>query len=112
MSELLVTGPKSPAIGGLDDLAGKTVHVRRASSYYESLVALSERFTAAGQPPVTLTFVPDALEDEDMLEMLNAGLFDAMVVDDWKARMWAQILPQLTVRSRRFCKQWRICPST
>jgi ABC-type amino acid transport substrate-binding protein len=61
VSELLVAGPKSPAIGALDDLAGKRVHVRRASSYYESLVALNERFTTAGKPPMTLTFVPDAL---------------------------------------------------
>jgi hypothetical protein len=36
---------------------------------------------------VTLTLVPDAPEDEHMLEMLNAGLFEATVVDGWKARM-------------------------
>ena len=60
-------------------------------------MALNERFNTVGKPPVTLTFVPDALEDEDMLEMLNAGLFEAIVVDDWKARMWAQILPQIKV---------------
>jgi membrane-bound lytic murein transglycosylase MltF len=98
VSELLVVGPKSPTIGALDDLAGKRVHVRRTSSYYESLVALIERFNTEGKPPMTLTFVPDALEDEDMLVMLNAGLFDAIVVDDWKARMWGQILPQIRVQ--------------
>jgi membrane-bound lytic murein transglycosylase MltF len=38
--------------------------------------------------------VPNALEDEDLLEMLNAGLLQAVVVDDWKARMWAQVLPR------------------
>jgi membrane-bound lytic murein transglycosylase MltF len=43
--------------------------------------------------------VPDALEDEDMMEMLNTGLFEAIVVDDWKARMWAQVLPKVKVRS-------------
>ena len=44
-----------------------------------------------------LVLVPDALEDEDMLEMLNAGLLQAMVVDDWKAKMWAQVLPKIKV---------------
>ena len=72
--EILVTGPTSPAIASLDDLAGKTVHVRKASSYYESLTALNDRFTKEGKAPVKLVFVPDALEDEDMLEMMNAGL--------------------------------------
>jgi membrane-bound lytic murein transglycosylase MltF len=96
--ELLVTGPASPAIATLDDLAGKRVHVRRASSYYESLAALNERFAKAGKAPVELVLVPDALEDEDMMEMLNAGLLEAMVVDQWKAKMWAQVLPKVKVR--------------
>jgi len=96
-TEILVTGPASPAIASLDDLSGKTVHVREASSYHESLVALNERFSKAGKAPVNLVSVPAALEDEDMLEMLNAGLLQAMVVDDWKAKMWAQVLPKIKV---------------
>ncbi len=32
-----------------------------------------------------------------MLEMLNAGLLQLMVVDDWKARMWTQVLPKLRI---------------
>jgi membrane-bound lytic murein transglycosylase MltF len=99
VSELLVTGSTSPPIAGIDDLAGKTVHVRKASSYHESLVALNERLRAAGKPPVTIVLVPDALEDEDMMEMVNAGLLQAIVVDDWKAKIWAQALPRISVRT-------------
>src|SRR5512143_2270703 len=94
-TELLVTGPASPAIASLDDLSGKTVHVREYSSYFLSLTALNERFKKAGKPAVKLVMVPNALEDEDMLEMLNAGLLESIVVDDWKARMWAQVLPNI-----------------
>lgn len=97
VSELVLTGPKSPPVGSADDLSGKTVHVRKSSSYYDSLVALNERLKKAGKSPVKLVFVPDALEDEDMMEMLNAGLLAAIVVDDWKARLWAQVLPNLKV---------------
>jgi membrane-bound lytic murein transglycosylase MltF len=75
------------------------VHVRKASSYYESLQALNHRLERDGKPEVRLVLVPDALEDEDMMEMLNTGLFEAIVVDDWKARMWAQVLPKVKVRS-------------
>jgi membrane-bound lytic murein transglycosylase MltF len=97
VSELVITGPKSPSIATADDLAGKTVHVRRASSYYESLVALNDRFKKEGKPALKIVLVPDALEDEDMMEMLNASLFEAIVVDDWKARIWAQVLPKVKV---------------
>jgi membrane-bound lytic murein transglycosylase MltF len=96
--ELIVTGPASPALSTLGDLSGKTVHVRKASSYYESLVALNQRFAQEGKAPVRIVELPDAIEDEDALEMLAAGLFELTVVDDWKARLWAQILPKVKVR--------------
>ena len=95
--ELLATGPASPPIASIDDLSGKTVHVREYSAYYLSLTALNERFKKAGKPPVKLVTVPNALEDEDMLEMLNAGLLEAIVVDDWKAKMWAQVWTKVKV---------------
>jgi membrane-bound lytic murein transglycosylase MltF len=105
VKELVVTGPKSPAIATADDLAGKTVHVRKASSYHESLVALNGRFAKERKPAVKLVIVPDALEDEDMMEMLNAGLLAAIVVDDWKARMWAQVLPEIKVNEQAVLRE-------
>ncbi|KAF7963317.1 lytic transglycosylase [Cupriavidus sp. UYMU48A] len=96
--ELVVTGPKAPALSSLADLSGKTVHVRRTSSYYESLTALNNSLRQTGKAPVKLVLLPDALEDEDAMEMVNAGLLPIIVVDDWKAAMWAQILPNIKVR--------------
>ena len=96
-TEVLATGPASPAIASIDDLSGKTVHVREVSSYALSLKALNDRFKKAGKPEAKLVFVPNALEDEDMLEMLNAGLLQSIVVDDWKAKMWAQVLPKVQI---------------
>jgi membrane-bound lytic murein transglycosylase MltF len=95
--EVLATGPASPTIASIDELSGKTVHVREYSSYFLSLTALNERFKKAGKPLVRLVKVPDALEDEDMLEMLNAGLLESIVVDDWKAKMWVQVLTKVKV---------------
>ena len=90
--EVAVTGPASPALSSLDDLSGQEVHVRRSSSYYESLSRLNERFRAEGKPQIALTLVPDALEDEDMMDMLGVGLLKLIVVDDWKAKLWAGLL--------------------
>jgi membrane-bound lytic murein transglycosylase MltF len=95
VSEIVLTGPGSPEIRSVDDLSGKTVHVRKSTSYYESLVALNDRLKKAGKPPVNLVLVPDALEDEDLMEMLNAGVVRVVVVDDFLARMWAPVLPKI-----------------
>jgi membrane-bound lytic murein transglycosylase MltF len=98
ISEVVVTGPKSPELKSLDDLSGKRVHVRKASSYYESLDKLNRKLQGDKKPPITLVLVPDSLEDEDLMEMLDAGLIELLVVDDWKARMWAPVFPKLKVR--------------
>jgi membrane-bound lytic murein transglycosylase MltF len=98
MRELLVTGPNSPPVATLDDLSGKTLHVRTATSYYESVQKLNQRLSGLGKPPAVIVNLPAPLEDEDVLEMLNAGLVNFVVVDDWKARMWAQVLPKIRVR--------------
>jgi len=95
VNEIVVAGPRAPVIKTADDLAGTTVHVRKASSYYESLQEVNARFAREGKPAVKLVLLPDALEDEDAMEMANAGVLDLLIVDDWKASLWAPILPQL-----------------
>jgi membrane-bound lytic murein transglycosylase MltF len=96
--EVIVTGAASPPLATLDDLSGKTVHLRKASSYYESVAALNTRLQTERKAPVKVVELPEALEDEDALEMLAAGLFELAVVDDWKALLWAQILPKIKTR--------------
>jgi membrane-bound lytic murein transglycosylase MltF len=97
VSEILITGPQSPPIASVSGLAGTEVFVRRSSSYYESLAKLNATFKKTGRPPILLTPAPEALEDEDLLEMLNAGLIKAVVVDSHKAEFWKEIFPKLTL---------------
>jgi len=99
LREVVVTGPAAPLLESPDDLAGKEIWVRRSSSYYESLVALTAALEASGKPPIELTLVDDHLEDEDLLEMVNAGLLPFIVVDEHKAELWAEVFDAITVRS-------------
>jgi membrane-bound lytic murein transglycosylase MltF len=99
LAEVVLTGPASPVIKTVDDLAGQTVHARPSSVYHEDLVALNEQFTKAGKPPVNIVAVPDALEDEDMMEMLNLGILQIILVDDFVANMWAPVLPKVKVHN-------------
>ncbi|SQC33018.1 Membrane-bound lytic murein transglycosylase F precursor [Kluyvera cryocrescens] len=71
--------------------------MRLSSSYYESLLALNARLTKEKRPPVMIKPAPEALEDEDLLEMLNAGLIPLTVVDRHKALFWKQVFPKITV---------------
>jgi membrane-bound lytic murein transglycosylase MltF len=95
VNEIAVTGPDSPELGSTDDLSGKEVFVRRSSSYWQHLEALNDRFAKEGKKPVALREAPEDLEDEDLLEMLNAGLFGIAVVDEYKAKLWGSVYKEL-----------------
>jgi membrane-bound lytic murein transglycosylase MltF len=98
ISEIVVTGPQSPSLTTLNDLAGKDVFVRKSSSYWEHLEQLNARFKKEGKAAVVLRQAPEDLEDEDLLEMLNAGLFGIAVVDDYKLEIWSKIYPKIKAR--------------
>jgi len=95
INEIVVTGPESPQLSTLDDLSGRELFVRRSSSYWEHLERLNERFASEGKAPVKLRPAPEELQDEDLMEMLDAGLSGIIVVDDYKAEIWSKVFPNL-----------------
>jgi membrane-bound lytic murein transglycosylase MltF len=97
VDEIIVTGPAEPAIETLDDLAGKEIHVRASSSYYESLTALNTRFKNTGKAPLKVVLADEYLEDEDLLEMMNVGLIPMIVIDSHKGEFWAKVFKDLTL---------------
>jgi membrane-bound lytic murein transglycosylase MltF len=96
VDEVVVTGPGAPAIASVADLAGQTVAVRDKSIQFESLQKVNDTLKQQGKAPMTIRTVPTALEDEDILEMCNAGLLKVVVVDDIMAKFWKQVLPDIT----------------
>jgi membrane-bound lytic murein transglycosylase MltF len=95
VAEIVVTSTDASPVDTVDDLAGREVFVRRSSSYYESLRQLNESLTRRGQPRVTIVPAPEVLEDDDLLEMVNAGLVTITVVDDFVADFWRQVFPNI-----------------
>jgi membrane-bound lytic murein transglycosylase MltF len=96
VSELVVTGPSGPRISSVDQLSGQAVHVRQSSSYREHLEALNRRLVEQGKQPVKLVPVSEDLEDEDVLEMVNAGLIPATICDDFHATFWKRLYTHLS----------------
>jgi membrane-bound lytic murein transglycosylase MltF len=43
--------------------------------------------------------VPDNLEDEDLLEMVNAGLLSTTIVNDNAAKLWNKLFIKLQLHS-------------
>ncbi len=95
--EVVVTGPDIAPIQTWEELAGKTVYARKSSSYYTHLQELNAKLTAGGKKKITIQPADELLEDEDVLEMVSAGVVPVTVVDKHKADLWKQVLPDLTL---------------
>ncbi|HEY4136556.1 MAG TPA: transglycosylase SLT domain-containing protein [Alphaproteobacteria bacterium] len=96
--EVVVLGRNAPPIESLDDLSGREILVRKSSSYFEHLLELNRRMGEAGKKGIVLVPADEDLEDEDLLEMANAGLLSFVVVDRYKGNFWARIFKDIKVR--------------
>ena len=98
VKEIIVTGPSSPKLDKIEDLAGRDIHMRDSSVYVSHLAKLSEAFVAKGLKPIRIKSIDENLENEDLIEMVNAGLLPYAVVDDHEATIWTQIFPKAVPR--------------
>jgi membrane-bound lytic murein transglycosylase MltF len=99
VAEIVVSGPASEPVATAQDLSGREVFVRKGSIFEESVEKLNAELQKGGKAPVKIRFAPDNLEDEDLLEMLNAGLVKYCVVDDFLASFWAKVLPKIQLNT-------------
>ncbi len=97
VSQVLVLGPYGTEVETLDELSGRQIFTRMGSSYQDSLKAVNRRLRKKGLAPAQIVPVAPLLEDVDLLEMVNAGLIPAVVVDRHKAELWAKVFTDIRV---------------
>lgn len=99
VDEILVTSKQHAPLKAVEDLSGKTVHVRKSSSYYEHLQQVNAGLIKREFKPINIIVIDDNLEDEDVLEMIDAGMLPGTIVDKHKAEFWAKIFENLTLHT-------------
>lgn len=97
VSEIIVTGPAGDDVATLEDLSGREIHLRRASSYWSSVQRLNRKFRAGGKKEMRLIEAPPHLGDEGVLEMVNAGVIPMTLIDRHKADFWAQFFSDIVL---------------
>jgi len=99
VNEVVIFAPgEGDDVKSLDDLAGRNVYVRRSSSYFEHLTERNVDLMSRGLEPIQIDAADELLRTQDILEMVNASLVSATVVDSYKASSWSKIYPELRVR--------------
>lgn len=88
---ILVTGPSAPKIDKLEDLSGNAVWVHPLSRFKGDLEAVNAKFKASGKAPVKIELADTNLDLPDILEMVNAGIYPATVMQDLPMTLWSQV---------------------
>jgi len=91
INEILITNNSLKNIKSFEDLSGKEVFVRPTMSYLDSLLQVSETLVHKGLDPIIIRALPEDLESEDILELVNEGLIGITIMDDYKAKMWKTV---------------------
>ena len=99
VSSIVVTGPGAPPIHGMKDLAGKEVYLRLSGVSPKAVEQFNAMLAKDGLPPVKIKAAPEVLADDDILEMVNAGLVKITIADDYVAQFWKQIFPDLVLHN-------------
>ena len=98
VKEIIVAGPKSPKLDVVEDLSGTDAYVRMSSTYADDLRKLNEQLEKSGKKPVKINALDENLEDEDILEMVNAGLLPYGVVHQNIGDLWQKIFTNTKAR--------------
>ncbi len=99
VTEVIVTGTALASVSTLEELSGKEVYANPLSAYYQNLRNLNNTLEQAGKPPILVRAADPNLTDEDLLEMVNAGLIPATATIAIRGNFWARVLPHLKVHS-------------
>ena len=99
VDEVIVFAPnEGDDVASVDDLSDRSVYVRKSSSYFEHLTELNDDLVGRGLTPINIDTANELLRTQDILEMVNAGLIAATVVDSYKASSWSKVFSDLRVR--------------
>ncbi len=99
ISEILVSNADAPPVASLEDLAGRRVHVLRGSSHVPHLSELNTQLEDKGLKPVQVSEVDEHLSTEDILDLLNVGVFQHTVADEPVAALWQGVFASIRLDS-------------
>jgi membrane-bound lytic murein transglycosylase MltF len=95
VTQIIVTGKSYPTISTLADLGGKEVYANPLTTYYENLQKANVQLQKANKTPMVIKAADKNLTDDDLVQMVNAGLIPATVTTKQRADLWSQVLKQI-----------------
>jgi membrane-bound lytic murein transglycosylase MltF len=71
------------------------VYANLLTTYYDNLQTVNESFHKAGKTPILIKAADKNLTDDDLVQMVNAGLIPATVTTKERADLWSKVLDHI-----------------
>ncbi|WP_019339447.1 transglycosylase SLT domain-containing protein [Stutzerimonas stutzeri] len=97
---VLVSRQGGPRYHSFEQLSGRSLALSAGSAAGSALDKLNRALMQAGRAPIAVEWVDPTLAVEDVLEMVQAGVYPATVVEQPIAERWAKVLPKLRIESQ------------
>ncbi|TBU96019.1 transglycosylase SLT domain-containing protein [Stutzerimonas kirkiae] len=95
---MVLVGRKGGALySSLEQLSGRSLALPAGSAAGPALARLNERLLASGRAPLVIEWVDPSLAVEDVLEMVQAGIYPLTAVELSIAQRWARVMPKLRI---------------
>jgi len=95
VTQIIVTGSSFGPLSTLADLGGKEVYANPLTTYYVNLQKANDALLKSGKAQIVIKAADKNLMDDDLVQMVNAGLIPATVTTKQRADLWSKVLDHI-----------------
>jgi membrane-bound lytic murein transglycosylase MltF len=97
VKQVIVSGPKFGNVMTLEDLGGKEIYANPLTVPYQVLQQANAKLKSAEKALIAIKPADNSLGEDDLVQMVNAGLLPATVTTAARAKLWSEVLHNLTI---------------
>src|SRR5271169_4315792 len=95
VTQIVLSGPSFGSVSSLEDLGGKEIYVNPLMVSYENLQKANASLQNAGKTPIQIKSADKNLNEDDLIQMVKAGLIPATVTTKQRAELWSKVFDNL-----------------
>ena len=99
IEQVVVSGPNFGPVSSAEGLSGKEIYVNPLAESDQNLKQLNQKLQSEGKAPILIKEADPQLTEDDLIQMVNAGLIPATIANQARAKLWSEVLPHLVVHS-------------
>lgn len=91
LTQIVVCGSKFGPFSTLEELGGKEIYANPLTTAYENLQKANQSLQKEGKATIQIRAADKNLDEDDLIQMVNAGLIPATITTKQRAELWSKV---------------------